>query len=136
MPFCLPVLPRIVLIWNCCISLFISHTSSVQEKMFKKKKHTKQNNRPLAHLYFCNYKLIIIFLKFMLYFFILMLIMDYQHTRMLQCWFLATQVPLCAQWEDIEVGLQVEVLNTRTTLLTKVYWIATVIRLAGTKLLV
>ncbi|XP_026993553.1 lethal(3)malignant brain tumor-like protein 2 isoform X3 [Tachysurus fulvidraco] len=40
-------------------------------------------------------------------------------------------VPLCAQWEDIEVGLQVEVLNTCTTLLTKVYWIATVIRLAG-----
>ncbi|GAA6100996.1 lethal(3)malignant brain tumor-like protein 2 isoform X1 [Tachysurus ichikawai] len=40
-------------------------------------------------------------------------------------------VPRCAQWEDIEVGLQVEVLNTCTTLLTKVYWIATVIRLAG-----
>lgn len=48
---------------------------------------------------------------------------------------LITQVPLCAQWEDIEVGLQVEVLNTRTTLLTKVYWIATIIRLAGTKFL-
>ncbi|XP_017339938.1 lethal(3)malignant brain tumor-like protein 2 [Ictalurus punctatus] len=44
-------------------------------------------------------------------------------------------VPLCAQWEDIAVGLQVEVLNTRTTLLTKVYWIATVIRLAGYKAL-
>ncbi|XP_046710583.1 lethal(3)malignant brain tumor-like protein 2 isoform X2 [Silurus meridionalis] len=44
-------------------------------------------------------------------------------------------VPLCAQWEDIEVGLQVEVLNTRTALLTKVYWIATVIRLAGYKAL-
>lgn len=40
-------------------------------------------------------------------------------------------VPLCAQWEDIEVGLRVEALNTRTTLLTKVYWIATIIRLAG-----
>lgn len=44
-------------------------------------------------------------------------------------------VPLCAQWEDIAVGLRVEVLNTRTTLLTKVYWIATVIRLAGYKAL-
>ncbi|KAM9463287.1 lethal(3)malignant brain tumor-like protein 2 [Clarias gariepinus] len=44
-------------------------------------------------------------------------------------------VPLCAQWEDIEVGLLVEVLNTRTALLTKVYWIANIIRLAGYKAL-
>ncbi|XP_062859200.1 lethal(3)malignant brain tumor-like protein 2 [Trichomycterus rosablanca] len=44
-------------------------------------------------------------------------------------------VPLCAQWEDIEEGLRVEVLNTHTALLTKVYWIATVIRLAGYKAL-
>uniref|UniRef100_A0A3B1IU18 L3MBTL histone methyl-lysine binding protein 2 n=1 Tax=Astyanax mexicanus TaxID=7994 RepID=A0A3B1IU18_ASTMX len=44
-------------------------------------------------------------------------------------------VPLCAQWEDIEVGLQVEVLNIHTTVMSKVYWIATIIRLAGYKAL-
>ncbi|XP_072523059.1 lethal(3)malignant brain tumor-like protein 2 isoform X1 [Salminus brasiliensis] len=44
-------------------------------------------------------------------------------------------VPLCAQWEDIEVGLQVEVLNSHAALMTKVYWMATIIRLAGYKAL-
>ncbi|XP_036428775.1 lethal(3)malignant brain tumor-like protein 2 isoform X2 [Colossoma macropomum] len=43
--------------------------------------------------------------------------------------------PLCAQWEDIEVGLLVEVLNAHSALMTKVYWIATIIRLAGYKVL-
>uniref|UniRef100_A0A8C2KIR4 Lethal(3)malignant brain tumor-like protein 2 n=1 Tax=Cyprinus carpio TaxID=7962 RepID=A0A8C2KIR4_CYPCA len=40
-------------------------------------------------------------------------------------------VPLCAQWDDIYVGLKVEVLNTHTALPSKVYWIATVVQLAG-----
>ncbi|XP_051968451.1 lethal(3)malignant brain tumor-like protein 2 isoform X1 [Xyrauchen texanus] len=43
--------------------------------------------------------------------------------------------PLCAQWEDIYVGLKVEVLNTHTALPSKVYWIATVVQLAGYKAL-
>lgn len=50
---------------------------------------------------------------------------------MLILFILWSQVPLCAQWEDIELGLRVEVLNIHTALLTKVYWIATVIQLAG-----
>ncbi|NP_956326.1 lethal(3)malignant brain tumor-like protein 2 [Danio rerio] len=44
-------------------------------------------------------------------------------------------VPLCAQWEDVYVGLKVEVLNTHTALPSKVYWIATVVQLAGYKAL-
>uniref|UniRef100_A0A8C2AS86 L3MBTL histone methyl-lysine binding protein 2 n=1 Tax=Cyprinus carpio TaxID=7962 RepID=A0A8C2AS86_CYPCA len=40
-------------------------------------------------------------------------------------------VPLCNQWDDIYVGLKVEVLNTHTALPSKVYWIATVVQLAG-----
>ncbi|KAI7797322.1 lethal(3)malignant brain tumor-like protein 2 [Triplophysa rosa] len=43
--------------------------------------------------------------------------------------------PLCAQWDDICVGLKVEVLNSYTTLHTKVYWIATIVLLAGYKAL-
>uniref|UniRef100_A0A8C1ZF32 L3MBTL histone methyl-lysine binding protein 2 n=1 Tax=Cyprinus carpio TaxID=7962 RepID=A0A8C1ZF32_CYPCA len=43
--------------------------------------------------------------------------------------------PLCAQWDDIYVGLKVEVLNTHTALPSKVYWIATVVQLAGYKAL-
>ncbi|KAM7382019.1 hypothetical protein PAMA_012744 [Pampus argenteus] len=43
--------------------------------------------------------------------------------------------PLCAQWEDIAVGMKVEVLNTNAVLPSKVYWIATVIQLAGYKAL-
>ncbi|XP_056125284.1 lethal(3)malignant brain tumor-like protein 2 isoform X2 [Rhinichthys klamathensis goyatoka] len=39
--------------------------------------------------------------------------------------------PLCAQWDDIFVGLKVEVLNTHTAL----YWIATVVQLTGYKAL-
>ncbi|KAG1936017.1 lethal(3)malignant brain tumor-like protein 2 [Pimephales promelas] len=43
--------------------------------------------------------------------------------------------PLCAQWDDIYVGLKVEVLNTHTALPSKVYWIATVVQLTGYKAL-
>ncbi|KAG1963589.1 lethal(3)malignant brain tumor-like protein 2 [Pimephales promelas] len=39
--------------------------------------------------------------------------------------------PLCSQWDDIFVGLKVEVLNTHTAL----YWIATVVQLTGYKAL-
>lgn len=41
------------------------------------------------------------------------------------------QAPLCAQWDDITVGMKVEVLNTNAVLPSKVYWIATVIQIAG-----
>ena len=34
-------------------------------------------------------------------------------------------------WESIAVGMKVEVVNTDCDLPTTVYWIATVIRLAG-----
>uniref|UniRef100_A0A3Q3JYE9 Uncharacterized protein n=1 Tax=Monopterus albus TaxID=43700 RepID=A0A3Q3JYE9_MONAL len=43
--------------------------------------------------------------------------------------------PLCAQWDDIIVGMKVEVLNTNAVLPSKVYWIATVIQVAGYKAL-
>ncbi|XP_026171794.1 lethal(3)malignant brain tumor-like protein 2 isoform X2 [Mastacembelus armatus] len=43
--------------------------------------------------------------------------------------------PLCAQWDDISVGMKVEVLNTNAVLPSKVYWIATVIQIAGYKAL-
>ncbi|KAJ3607931.1 hypothetical protein NHX12_024982 [Muraenolepis orangiensis] len=43
--------------------------------------------------------------------------------------------PLCVQWEDICVGMKVEVLNTNAVLPSKVYWIASVIQLAGYKAL-
>lgn len=43
--------------------------------------------------------------------------------------------PLCAQWDDITVGVKVEVLNTNAVLPSKVYWIATVIQIAGYKAL-
>ncbi|XP_034049956.1 lethal(3)malignant brain tumor-like protein 2 [Thalassophryne amazonica] len=39
--------------------------------------------------------------------------------------------PLCEQWDDIAVGMKVEVLNTNAVLPSKVYWIATIIQLAG-----
>ncbi|XP_068610573.1 lethal(3)malignant brain tumor-like protein 2 [Brachionichthys hirsutus] len=45
-------------------------------------------------------------------------------------------VPLCTQWDDITVGMKVEVLNTNAVLPSKVYWIATVIQVAGYKALV
>ncbi|XP_077595433.1 lethal(3)malignant brain tumor-like protein 2 isoform X2 [Stigmatopora nigra] len=44
-------------------------------------------------------------------------------------------VPMCFQWDDINVGMKVEVLNTNAVLSTKVYWIATVIKIAGYKAL-
>ncbi|XP_069578285.1 lethal(3)malignant brain tumor-like protein 2 [Brachyistius frenatus] len=43
--------------------------------------------------------------------------------------------PLCAHWDDIAVGVKVEVLNTNAVLPSKVYWIATVIQIAGYKAL-
>uniref|UniRef100_A0A8D0AWA5 L3MBTL histone methyl-lysine binding protein 2 n=1 Tax=Sander lucioperca TaxID=283035 RepID=A0A8D0AWA5_SANLU len=43
--------------------------------------------------------------------------------------------PLCAQWDDITMGMKVEVLNTNAVLPSKVYWIATVIQIAGYKAL-
>ncbi|KAM9773113.1 lethal(3)malignant brain tumor-like protein 2 isoform 2-T2 [Syngnathus typhle] len=43
--------------------------------------------------------------------------------------------PMCAQWDDINVGMKVEVLNSNAVLATKVYWIATVIQIAGYKAL-
>ena len=43
----------------------------------------------------------------------------------------ARQVPLCAQWDDVILGMKVEVLNTNAVLPSKVYWIATVIQIAG-----
>ncbi|XP_023670282.1 lethal(3)malignant brain tumor-like protein 2 isoform X2 [Paramormyrops kingsleyae] len=44
-------------------------------------------------------------------------------------------VPLYTQWEDISVGLKVEVLNSDAVLPSKVYWIASIMRLAGYKAL-
>ncbi|KAL6094461.1 l3mbtl2 [Pungitius sinensis] len=44
-------------------------------------------------------------------------------------------VPLCAQWDDITLGMKVEVLNTNAVLPSKVYWIASVIQIAGYKVL-
>ncbi|XP_066563333.1 lethal(3)malignant brain tumor-like protein 2 isoform X2 [Amia ocellicauda] len=44
-------------------------------------------------------------------------------------------VPLYDQWDDITVGLKVEVLNSDAVLPSKVYWIASIIRLAGYKAL-
>ncbi|KAL0983989.1 hypothetical protein UPYG_G00135580 [Umbra pygmaea] len=41
--------------------------------------------------------------------------------------------PLCAQWDDVTVGLKVEVLNSSAILPSKVYWIASIIQLAGYK---
>ncbi|KAK2820871.1 hypothetical protein Q5P01_023830 [Channa striata] len=43
--------------------------------------------------------------------------------------------PLCVQWDDITVGMKVEVLNTNAVLPSKVYWIASVIQVAGYKAL-
>ncbi|KAJ8406668.1 hypothetical protein AAFF_G00295840 [Aldrovandia affinis] len=40
-------------------------------------------------------------------------------------------VPLFAQWDEISVGLKVEVLNNDAVLPSKVYWIASIVRLTG-----
>lgn len=53
------------------------------------------------------------------------------HTDRLKRLTLHLQAPLCAQWDDIAVGMKVEVLNTNAVLPSKVYWIATVIQVAG-----
>ncbi|XP_042326125.1 lethal(3)malignant brain tumor-like protein 2 isoform X2 [Sceloporus undulatus] len=44
-------------------------------------------------------------------------------------------VPLYDQWEDVIKGMKVEVLNTDAVLPSRVYWIASVIRVAGYKAL-
>ena len=41
------------------------------------------------------------------------------------------QASLYTYWDDITVGMKVEVLNTNAVLPSKVYWIATVIQVAG-----
>ncbi|XP_047234119.1 lethal(3)malignant brain tumor-like protein 2 isoform X3 [Girardinichthys multiradiatus] len=43
--------------------------------------------------------------------------------------------PLSSNWDDVVVGMKVEVLNTNALLSNKVYWIATVIQVAGYKAL-
>ncbi|XP_053706619.1 lethal(3)malignant brain tumor-like protein 2 isoform X1 [Synchiropus splendidus] len=43
--------------------------------------------------------------------------------------------PMCDQWDEVTVGMKVEVLNTNAVLPSKVYWIATVIQIAGYKAL-
>ncbi|XP_037546747.1 lethal(3)malignant brain tumor-like protein 2, partial [Nematolebias whitei] len=43
--------------------------------------------------------------------------------------------PLSDYWDDISVGVKVEVLNTNAVLPSKVYWIATIIQVAGYKAL-
>lgn len=42
---------------------------------------------------------------------------------------------MCEHWDDITVGMKVEVLNTNAVLPSKVYWIATVIQIAGASVL-
>ncbi|XP_063796447.1 lethal(3)malignant brain tumor-like protein 2 isoform X2 [Pseudophryne corroboree] len=44
-------------------------------------------------------------------------------------------VPLSNQWDDIEDGIKVESLNTDAVLPSRVYWISSVIRIAGYKAL-
>ncbi|KAH0616853.1 hypothetical protein JD844_028281, partial [Phrynosoma platyrhinos] len=44
-------------------------------------------------------------------------------------------VPLYDQWEDVIEGMKVEVLNTDAVLPSRVYWIASVIKIAGYKAL-
>lgn len=41
------------------------------------------------------------------------------------------QVPLYEQWEDVIKGVKVEVLNSDAVLPSRVYWIASVVKLAG-----
>uniref|UniRef100_A0A672FQC3 L3MBTL histone methyl-lysine binding protein 2 n=1 Tax=Salarias fasciatus TaxID=181472 RepID=A0A672FQC3_SALFA len=43
--------------------------------------------------------------------------------------------PLCLHWDDVALGMKVEVLNTNAVLPSEVYWIATVIQIAGYKAL-
>uniref|UniRef100_A0A8C6SM60 L3MBTL histone methyl-lysine binding protein 2 n=1 Tax=Neogobius melanostomus TaxID=47308 RepID=A0A8C6SM60_9GOBI len=43
--------------------------------------------------------------------------------------------PLWDQWDNVTVGTKVEVLNTNAVLPSKVYWIATIIQIAGYKAL-
>lgn len=41
------------------------------------------------------------------------------------------QAPMGNCWENIEEGVRIEVQNSDTSLSTKVYWIAEIIKLAG-----
>ncbi|CAG5910309.1 unnamed protein product [Menidia menidia] len=43
--------------------------------------------------------------------------------------------PLYDHWDDITIGMKVEVLNTNAVIPSKVYWIATVVQVAGYKAL-
>uniref|UniRef100_A0AAV2LVA1 THAP-type domain-containing protein n=1 Tax=Knipowitschia caucasica TaxID=637954 RepID=A0AAV2LVA1_KNICA len=43
--------------------------------------------------------------------------------------------PMWDQWDEVAVGTKVEVLNTNAVLPSKVYWIATIIQIAGYKVL-
>lgn len=43
----------------------------------------------------------------------------------------ALQAPMGMCWGDIEEGVRIEVPNSDTSLSTKVYWIAEIIKLAG-----
>uniref|UniRef100_A0A8D2LPG3 Lethal(3)malignant brain tumor-like protein 2 n=1 Tax=Varanus komodoensis TaxID=61221 RepID=A0A8D2LPG3_VARKO len=45
------------------------------------------------------------------------------------------QVPLYEQWEDVIKGMKVEVLNSDAVLPSRVYWIASVVKIAGYKAL-
>ncbi|KAE8611233.1 hypothetical protein XENTR_v10012379 [Xenopus tropicalis] len=44
-------------------------------------------------------------------------------------------VPLCDQWDDIVEGIKVESLNTDAVLPSRVYWISSVVKIAGYKAL-
>ena len=44
-----------------------------------------------------------------------------------------SQVPMGRSWGDISEGVRVEVPNTDSSLPMKVYWIAGIIKLAGTR---
>ncbi|MGH0181909.1 UNVERIFIED_CONTAM: hypothetical protein FKN15_008066 [Acipenser sinensis] len=45
------------------------------------------------------------------------------------------KAPLFDQWEDVGVGMKVEVINNDAVLPSKVYWIAYIVKLAGYKAL-
>lgn len=47
-------------------------------------------------------------------------------------WLVLVQVSMRKLWKDISEGVRVEVLNTDSGLNMKVYWIAAVVKLAGT----
>ena len=44
------------------------------------------------------------------------------------------QVPLADSWDVMNVGMKLEIVNTEAFLPTTVYWIASVVKLAGENL--